>query len=246
MTLSAGQAQPGDITVVNLALAHVGASAYIQNLDTDASNEAIIARNFYYTCRDEVLCEFAWPFATKFAQLAQVGAQYPTSEWTYTYRYPSDCLMIRRICSGIRTDNRQSRVTYKIGSDAQGLLIYTDWQAQAQSTANPPSPALIPDIEYTYRAYNPTLWSPLFIQALSFKLAYFMAPQLAKGDSMNVAAKMMAGYKEAMSSAKAQAANEEQPDLTPESEFVRARDGLALNPYASQPYKNFPTSYPVG
>lgn len=245
MTLSAGQAQPGDVTVVNFALAHVGSSAAIQNLDTDASNEAIVCRTFYYASRDEVLCEFPWAFATKFAQLSQVGNIYPTSEWTYTYRYPADCLSIRRICSGIRNDSRQSRVSYKISADSQGLLILTDWQAQAQSTANPPSPMLIPDIEYTCRAYDPSQWPSDFIQALSFKLAYYIAPQLGKGDTFNIAPRMMQMYKDAMATAKARNWNEQQPDLEVESEFIRAREGLILNPYASQPYKNFPTGYPV-
>jgi hypothetical protein len=153
--------------------------------------------------------------------------------------------MMRRILSGIRTDSRQSRVTYKIGSDTSGLLIYTDWQAQAQSAATPPNPTLVPDIEYTFRAYDPSQWPPDFIQALSYKLAYYIAPQLRRGDVTGLAERMGQGYKEAISTAKARAGNEEQPDLIPESEFVRARDGLILNPYASQPFKNFPTGYSV-
>lgn len=240
MTTSAGAAQPVDTLICNQALGHLGSVKQIQNLDSDASTEAIVARTFYYGSRDDVLRAFPWPFATKFAQL-QLVQSFPTSEWQYAYRLPSDCLLVRRICSGNRNDNRQSRVSFKIGADSSGGLIYTDWQNATQSTTA--TPALIPDVEYTFQQYNTAFWSTDFTTALGWKVAYYMAPMLAKGDPFQLRGYCEQQFKQVVSEAKAVAANEQQDDVIPESEFIRARDGMIANPWSCQPYKNFPGGY---
>lgn len=240
MTTSAGAAQPTDTLVNNMALAHVGSVKFIQNLDSDASAEAIISRSFYYSTRDEVLRAFPWGFATKFATLQLVQTA-PTSEWAFSYRYPSDCLLFRRICSGLRTDNRQSRVSFKIGKDSQGQLILTDWQNAVQSTTG--NPVLVPDCEYTFQAYDTQYWPSDFIQALSWKQAFYIAPAFFKGDPFQLRTFAEQQYEKALSEARAANANEEQPDMVPDSEFVRARDGILTNPYSDQTYKSFPGGF---
>ena len=66
-------------------------------------------------------------FARRFATLALVGdPPTETPEWLKSYRFPPEALMIRRIQSGIRVEDKQSQVKFKIGSDIQGKLIYTD------------------------------------------------------------------------------------------------------------------------
>jgi hypothetical protein len=246
MTLALGQTQNVDTFIANLALAHVGSGAFIQNLATDQSAEGTVLNFFYYTTRDEVLRAFPWPFATKFAQLALV-ATFPTSEWSYAYRYPSDCLAVRRICSGNRNDNRDTRVPYKFSQDSQGMLILTDWQNAIQSTNNPPTPALVPDIEYTFQAYNTAFWPSDFIQALSWKLGFYVAPQLTRGgDSGQYQQVCDQQFQAHIQGAQAKAANEEQVDKLPESEMIRGRDGWFYPPYwAPENYMNEPGGYGV-
>lgn len=242
MTTPIGNAQPGDVTVCNFALGHVAAINSIQNLDTDPSPEAVVCRQFYYAARDEVLRAFDWGFATKFAQLGLVQ-NYPTNEYSYAYRYPSDCLKFRRICSGLRTDNRQSRVTFKLSQDSQGLIILTDWQNVIQT---PPNPVLIPDCEYTFQAYNASFWPTDFIQALSWKLSFYIAPQLARGDSFQLRDQALANYTREIQKAQAEAANEQQVDVAPESEMIRAREGVWVYPYwDNENYQNLPGGYPI-
>lgn len=193
---------------MNLALSHLAISKKII-LETDRSAEANACGDLYNTVRDKTLADFPWPFATKFALLGLVQSD-PTTEWAFAYRYPSDCLTLRRIFSGIRNDNLQSRVKYKIGRDAQGLLIYTD-EAQAEA-------------EYTITTDDAVRYPEDFKMALSFLLAFYIAPRLTQGDPFKLGQRAYQMYKAEVAGAQDTAANEEQPDEQPQSEFMRARD----------------------
>lgn len=229
-----------DVAICNLAIRLVGSGKLIQNI-TDPSNEAMNCQTFYYLLRDKVLRAFPWPFATKFAQLGLVN-QYPTPEWGYAYRVPSDCLAIRRIWSGKRNDDRNSQTPYREGQDSQGKLIYTDMPNQPQSA---PNPVLAWDVEYTFQAYNTGLWDPDFCDALSLALAVKLAPALGKGDKMKLVERLEQAYETALAKARASAANEEQPDRRPESEMIRARGGWDEQAWKKFPYVNDPSGYSV-
>ena len=84
--------------IANLALGHLGIGKDIANLDTESSQEAKAMRRYYDICRRTVLQEFTWPFATKFVTLGLVEED-PTDaeEWAFSYRYPADCLFLRRL-----------------------------------------------------------------------------------------------------------------------------------------------------
>lgn len=199
-----------ETVIANLALSHLGISKTIASL-TERSQEALACLAFYEEARDEMLRDFPWPFAAKFAELTLVGED-PTDEWGYSYRYPSDCLTLRRIFSGLRTDSRQSQVKYKLGSDDDGLLIYTDVSE--------------PTCEYTRRFTDVLRFPPDFVMALSFRLAFYIAPRVTAGDPWKLGAR--AGELWRMSNQKAQGAcvNEEKPDEVAESEFIRARESV--------------------
>lgn len=196
--------------ICNLAITHLGVGKTINDVDTESSEEALICRRYYDTVRDMTLRDFEWPFATKIATLSLVASN-PTAEWAYSYRYPSDCLMITRILSGVRNDSRQSRAPYKILRDNTGLLIYSD-EVTAQ-------------IEYIAKTDDPTFYTPDYIMALSLRLAVYIAPKLTKGDPYGMANKVMAMYIQEISRAQASATNEGQRDEMPDSEFVRVREG---------------------
>lgn len=195
--------------ISNLAISHLGISKEIANLDTEKSNEAAACRRFLPIAIEETLKAFAWPFATKFVALALVEEN-PTAEWAFAYQYPSDCLEFRRIISGIRNDNRQSRVPYRIVYGDKGTLIYTDKD--------------LAEAEYTVRITDTSRFSSLFLIALSFRVAAFVAPRLTAGDPYKLGQAAMQNFVITISQAKAQAANEEQQEQEPDSEFIRARD----------------------
>ena len=193
--------------ICNLALSHLGIGKEIASL-TDGSEEAAACNRFYAISLRIVLADFAWPFATRFVELGLVEED-PTSEWSYSYRYPSDALMVRRVLSGARTDSRDSRVPYKIASDATGLLIYTDYEDA--------------EVEYTADVTDANSFPDDFAEALSYRMAASMAARVTGGDPFGLGAKAEAKYKERVAASASTSFNEEQPDKTVESEFILGR-----------------------
>lgn len=195
--------------ICNLALSHLGIGKEISNIETDTSAEANTLRRFYDTTLEEVLRDFAWPFATKFAALGLVEED-PTDEWGYSYRYPSDCLHVKRVLSGLRNDTRQSRVPFKLGQDDTGTLIYTDMDDA--------------EIEYTVREEDTSRYPSDFTIALSYKLAFYSAPRLAAGDPFGLANKAMQMYAMTVAKAANNALAEEQVEEDVQAEYIRARE----------------------
>lgn len=195
--------------ICNLALSHLGSGKEIANIDTEKSEEASACRRYFDTVRDATLREFAWPFAQKRVTLGLIET-FTTGEWTYSYRYPSDCLNIHRILSGVRNDTHQSRSPYEILKDSAGRIIYSDEQNA--------------ECEYTERVSDPSFYPEDFTIALSFRLASYIAPRLAKGDPFGLRKSTMEMYNIEVSKAKASSLNEVVPDNLPNSEFERARD----------------------
>lgn len=192
----------------NLALSHLGMSHTVTDLENEQSIEAKVLRRFYEPAMNTCLRDFPWPFATGFFALGLVEEQ-PNEDWGYSYRYPSECLHVRRILGQSRNDTRNTRVPYKIGSDNQGKLIYTDQQDA--------------EIELTKPITDSTIMTDDFKMAFSFLLAHYAAPSITKGDPNKLGARAKDNYLEEISSAKSAAVNEEQVDNLPESEFVRGR-----------------------
>jgi hypothetical protein len=194
--------------IANLAISHLGIGKTIANLETEKSQEANACRRFYNTIRDSTLRDFPWPFAGKTAALALIEEN-PTTEWTYSYRYPTDCLKARRILSGNRNDTRQSEVVYKIFYSATGTVIYTDMKDA--------------ELEYTVLIDDPIRYPANFSLAFSLRLATYIAPQLTAGDPFKMGEQSFRRYQMELAMAQSSSLNEEQPDQEPESEFIRAR-----------------------
>lgn len=196
--------------ICNLAISHHGIAKEIANL-SENSNEANACRRFYSVARDKTLRDFPWPFATQFADLALVEAD-PTEEWAYSYRYPSDCVFFRRIPSGVRNDNLQSRVPYIEGRDSQGKLLYTDTQNAK--------------CEYTFKETVVNRFDSDFVMALSYLLAAYITPRMTGSDRFKMVPALMQLYMTEIGNARANALNEQAAEAAPESEFIRGRDSI--------------------
>ena len=194
--------------IANLALSHLQVGKEIADLDTENSEEANACRRFYDEARNKALRDFNWPFATKITSLVELEER-PNDEWGYSYRYPSDCVNMRKILSGIRNDHRQSRVPYRVAKDDSGLVLFCDLYAV--------------QAEYTERVEAVELYPPDFVLALSYLLAKYVAPRITGGDPFKLGDKADANYMAEISNARANAMNEEQPDDLPEAEFIRER-----------------------
>lgn len=197
--------------ICNLALSHLGIGKEIEDLETDTSQEAEACRLFFTVAQDVTLRGFPWPFATKIEALDLVEElTADTDEWGYSYRYPSDCLKLRRVISGMRNDSPQSKVPYDVGRDDTGQLVFCD-ETDAM-------------MEYTYRETDPSKYPIDFIMALSYFLAHLIAPRLTKGDPFKLAQQNLQMHLLTLQKAQADGYNERQPDLEVDSSFIRGRD----------------------
>ncbi len=196
------------VEICNLASTHLGIGHSISNFDTDQSEEGASYRAVYDTVLRNVLRKYPLPFTTKITTLALV-VEDPNTEWEYSYRYPTDCIAIRRILSGTRADTRQSRIPYKIGADSQGIVIWTD-----QENA---------EIEYTYYANNPNHYPSDFVMAFSYYLAHVVSKRISIGDQFKLGDRAYQMFLLEISEAVARAFNESQSEEEIESEFIRAR-----------------------
>ncbi len=198
-----------DTEIANLALGHLGSATEITNLSTQKSPEAIAMRRWYETVRRSTLRAFHWPFATKIAALALIE-QDPNDEWAYSYRQPSDCLMDRKIQSGVRNDTAQSRIPYKVSKDASGLLIFADKEDAV--------------LEYTIDVTTVELYPDDFVIAFSLRLAMYASPKICGDDPAKFGQRAGQLYLLEIAAARNNAFNEEQSEEDPESELVRSRN----------------------
>lgn len=193
--------------VCNLAISHLGIGKEIQDFETDKTSEAEACRRFYDVALETTLRDFNWAFARRFFTLNLVASN-PTTEWDYSYRYPDNCVRLRRILSGTWPETRQSRVPYLIGSDDTGRLIYTN---EASAVC-----------EYTRFIEEPILYPSGFEIAFSYRLAYYIAPRITDVN-FNLKSQMAGYYDVELKKAQSNANNEEQNAEEPESEFIRVR-----------------------
>ena len=197
------------VGIANLALGNIGASVEIKDL-TENTAEARACNRYYETARDEVFRAFTWPFSLTVQNLALVATN-PTTEWTYSYAYPSDALRFVRILGTTRNPNRSQRVSYSVGGDGLGrMLVYTD-QINAQG-------------QYIQRVTDPTFWPADFVACLGLLLSVYIAPRVTSGDPYKLRSQNQQLYQTKVDDAMSNAANEEQPDPVPPGEYLSSRD----------------------
>ncbi len=190
------------VTVCNMALMRIGHSDTIADI-SEGSNEARVCSTFYEFVRDQVLRDFAWPFATKRASLSLL-AETPPTNWTYAYAVPDDCLFARGlVIEGMRIPRPDDQIPYEINAKK----IYTDLE--------------LAQLVYTYRVDDLNQWDAQALSALAWLLAAELGTALkVKPELANYARGM---YQKAQSEAIASALSEGS-DLGPNSELLDARN----------------------
>lgn len=201
---------PSDAEIANMALAHIGVGNWISDLSTDDSDEADAVNSFLETVRQQTLRDYPWPFATRTEDLGLVEED-PNDglEWGFSYRYPADCIEARRIPSGVRMDTVVSRVPFRVQSDVTGKLILCDIE-DAQ-------------LEYTALITDTDQYPPDFVMAMSYRLAWHIAPRVANNYSPQMTQGLMQMYALQIAKAKANASNEESSDRPSEAEWTDGR-----------------------
>lgn len=195
------------VEICNRALSNIGNSRSINSL-TEASKEAGECSLHYESCRDAVLADFDWNFATKRVALADTGT--PPPDWSYAYRYPTDCLRITEIMvPGVRNPTAEQRIQYETGTDSDGTgkLIYTD-QPEAW-------------LKYVMRIEDVNMFDPIFSEALAWRLA--AAINMALTGNADLGNNALSMYGRTILSAGSHSMNESQEPVQPESDFTNAR-----------------------
>jgi hypothetical protein len=149
-----------DVDICNLALSHFGQDANVTSIVTPDGPDAEHCKRFYPIARDEMLEEFDWSFARKRGTLAAVTND--RDDWAYKFALPSDCLKERRALPEGYADN----LADLIECEREGDYLYTNEE--------------VTTLVYTKRLTDTTKFSPLFVTALSWRLASYLVGPITK------------------------------------------------------------------
>lgn len=189
------------VVIANLALGHLGDSATIASLDPpEGSPQAEHCAQFLPVARDVLLEMHAWHFAKRRARPALVSDE-QVGPWRYTYAVPADCLKVLAVLPNTYCDevNDAQPFDREVG-DADAPLIVT----------NVESAVLI----YVKQVDDPTRFSPLFVEALAWLLASYIAGPMIKGDAGQAASQAAwASFLQMYGRATGSSANQAKMDL---------------------------------
>lgn len=170
-----------DVQICNLALAHLGDEANVASISPpDQSAQASYCATFYPLALSMVLTDHDWQFAIKTVTLAQVSNS--NSLWKYCYQLPSDFMNVSALfdvnaiddLNGLPATGSQQTYTIELSDSGLGVLYTNQYGAM---------------LKYTALVTNTAQFSPGFVEALSWRLAAYLAGPILKGDVGVAAAK---------------------------------------------------------
>lgn len=203
------------VDIVNLALAHLGDGATVSSIDPpEGSAQAEHAARFFPIARDTLLEMHAWRFATRRVALTELV--YDWGQWDHGYALPANCLRVL----GVQAPEDPDDIT------AAGQVVSQPFTVELDDTGARVVLTDVPNAvaRYVARVDDPTAWSPLFVQTLTWHLASMLAGPIIKGEAgaaeARRCAQMMVHF---LAQARLTDANQRrvEPDHTPE--WIRAR-----------------------
>ena len=217
------------IGICNMALSSIGVSRTIQDIGED-SLQARTCNLFWQPVVEQVLQAFPWDFAMKYERLQIIDKHVP--KWIYVYDYPADCLQARIILPH-QHHHRSDDISIAPGyQDVFSCGEFWYWWNSNQRipfeivTNDPNGLAIGTNLNHAHLAYTARielipLWSPAFVNALSWLLASkIVAPLSAQPAYAKTAG---AAYQAALLEAGALSLNEGKEKSEPMSEFIEAR-----------------------
>lgn len=144
----------GDVTdrvreIVQAAVMKMGVKKSVAGIDAELTLEALWPKFNFADERDFVLRDFPWPFARKYVALTLAygdGTTPVNDDWMFAYRYPADCIFVRRITipnaiRGTFLDHRDPRwwnpppTPYAVGRD-DAIALASAWSSATAYVAN--------------------------------------------------------------------------------------------------------------
>lgn len=182
------------------ALARLGCTTNISDVDVDTSQEAKLCRIFYLDVLKNVLESCDWPFATKLASGIALISTGLTGDWLSRYAYPADAVRVLAVYP-VDVSNAlpypQQRISYKnnyqIVNGTNSKQIATFYNVSL-------------NCDYIKLEENTSLYPASFEDAMVYRLASELALGLAKSDAL--ANKMMNAYGSIVAMAKCNQKNE--------------------------------------
>jgi len=156
-----------DVDICNLALSRLGDDANIVSINPpEGSPQAEHCARFYPLARDVLLQMHPWSFAVReetLAPLAQTGAG-----WAYVYTQPAQALSVLAVLPA-HSQEPTTRTKFVTQMNAYGHVIILTNEANAR-------------VRFVARVTDSTQFPPLFVDALAWLLASYLAGPILKGD----------------------------------------------------------------
>lgn len=164
-----------EISICNLALAHLGDEATVASIDPpEGSAQATHCATFYPIARDALQEIHNWSFCTTRKALSLLVAE-PLIGWEYAYTRPSTAVKIVGIFQDGSTDDNDPQPFETEALNDGTEVIYTNVEDAV--------------CRYTFQVTDPSKFSPLFVETLAWLLASHLAGPLLKGKVGREAAK---------------------------------------------------------
>lgn len=184
-----------EVAICNMALAELGRGAQITAMD-EASQPARACKLRYPYARDACLRAYDWNFAGRRAELAKNAAA-PAFEFVNAFDLPVDCLLVRAV----------------FGGEAERWVV-----EGRQILTNMGDPIFI---KYTALVTDTAQFDPLFVEALSARVASDIAVQLS--ESVSRAQSLWQVYQAKLVEARRRDAQEGQAESLPSGSWLDAR-----------------------
>lgn len=203
--------------ICNTALLRVGQQQGITSLG-DNSPQGKACNKLWDIARDATLEAFAWPFAMRRRALKAI-TDGERGAWAYAYALPTDCIAARHL-DVADEDNPLGAYNTNPGESEQ--LVF---RLEGDSTYGV---VLLTNVEnavlvYTAKVTEPARWSPMFRDAMAFRIAADLGFGLAKSERKGFA--MLQAFERSIRLAAASAFNQERKEEAPESELITSRGG---------------------
>lgn len=160
------------VDICNLALSHISNRARVSSIDPpDKTIEGKHCATFYPLARDTALeASTHWRFARTRAELASLTAL-ADGEWGFAYALPTSFIKaIKVVPPGAAKDHPGEDFVIETVIDSEGNsddVLYTNVDEAV--------------LHYIFRETNTGRYSPLFVSAVSWLLASYLAGPIIKG-----------------------------------------------------------------
>lgn len=156
--------------ICNLALSHIGRE---QIAGLHEETEAARTCKLHYDLQRQVLLRaYTWSFAKKYCKLSEIDVKTPG--WKYTYAYPNDCVMARKIYN---EDNTWCILWKNFPGNLDQVLLNDNTKALVCNHKDA-------YLEYTYDVKDADLFTADFAQALSYYLAAAICVPLTGSEAL--------------------------------------------------------------